>query len=469
MNFKAINDILGFYPNLRVLERNSQPYYLLLYQHTGTLVATNERIGNPENDKMASAALSAFFELGKHQNIDLALAPEYCCPWQVVQDVIGDNNKWPSNSKLWVVGCESISKEEIVSFKEKNLKEDVFVHFDESLLGSNNNFFDPVLYIFKTNNKGLSRLNLIIQFKTYPMSVWSGGEIEANNIILGKEIYIFCNEKESINFFTLNCSEAMNFHDDLPTQSEKIGWLDKPFLIYNPQANGEPAHPRFTAFRKFVLEKSNKEIIELNWHIKSKIRTQDLIKYGSSRSGIMVNSDEVDQTNEQRIRNNHDKGMYYYFYGNHKHAFICNSTVNAFILRTSSAAIAGVNPLQSKRSGPEIINTYNLNGDNIFEQSADTPDDLSIEYLQKLKCSNPFLTDNQNCILEKERLVCLTSAEIEKGTSEWFHLNSLFSIKLDDSNEINRRITISEDTSIQSTDQRKKYIRAINEIENIIM
>jgi hypothetical protein len=65
MDFTFIEDVLGYFPDLRILERNSQPYYALLYQHTSTLHATPDHIGNIPGDVNAAAQLNSFFSWQK--------------------------------------------------------------------------------------------------------------------------------------------------------------------------------------------------------------------------------------------------------------------------------------------------------------------------------------------------------------------------------------------------------------------
>jgi hypothetical protein len=467
MNFKTANEILGFFPDLRVLERNSQPYTLLLYQHTGSLFASKGKIGNPPNEQRSIETLDSFFQLAREENVDLAVTPEYSCPWTVIENIVSDKTVWPAPRKLWVIGMESITKQEIGEFLEKYGVNQVFIYFDTNLLKENNTFFDPLIYFFVSSNGEEARLNLLIQCKTHHMSVWSGGEVERDNIILGKEILILKNSANSISLCSFICSEAMNVPAELTLEKQnEIGWLDTPFLILNPQLNGEPTHPRFTAFRKFIMERPRKEVITLNWAADTKIGDKFLMDSGTSRSGLVINSNEIDQNNTARIRQNHNNGLYYFYFGLNKHGFLCNSLVAAYLIKTSAVDITGVVGQQSRRDGPKVTNTYTIETNKLIK-SVNVPVDKSIPYMQNLACSNLFVL-NDNCIIEKEILACLTSGVITKGTSEWYQIANLFSFKIDDNNEINRRLTVAEDTAPDSTANRKNYIRAINEITDII-
>jgi hypothetical protein len=468
MRFRFLEDVLGFLPNFRFLERNSQRYSVLLYQHSDSLVATNERIGNLSLN--ANQKLTSFFQLAKQTNADLVLTPEYCCPISNIKAIVQNPNAWPSDRKLWVIGSESISKVQMAQFREEFSSENVFIFFEDGLLDSGNNFFDPLIYCFVSNDQENKRLNIIIQFKTYHMSVWSGGAVERNNIIVGNDVYIFRNDVNSIHFFSLICSEAMNFSAVMDNHNiTQLRWLDSPYLIFNPQLNGEPTHTHFTAFRRFAMQRPHREIIQLNWSMKSKVGNNDLIPVGTSRSGFIINSSEINLSDYDRIRSNHSKGLYYFNFAiTNKHAYLCNSYIDAFLIHLPSVDISNVLPQQARRDGPEVLNFYCFDGAFNLSNSINAASDSSLEYMNSLACNNAFLRQPKGCVIEKERLACLTAGEVNKGISEWAGLSNLFSFRIDENTEINRRFTFAEDTIADSVSQRRKYVNAIISLEDIL-
>lgn len=242
-----------------------------------------------------------------------------------------------------------------------------------------------------------------------------------------------------------------------------------PYLVFNPQANSSPCDSRFTDFRKFVLNSSNKEIISLNWNSDSKIGHNNLLPQGSSRTGFFVNSTEVDTNNYSRIKHNHDLGLYYFNMSAHRHVFLCNSSPHAFIISIPPVSIINALPVQIRRDGPVVEHTLCFNNSDILELQGSITDG-HIALLASLGCTNIFVGDHGGCIIEKERLACLTAGEIpKKAGASWYLLDNLASVRIDDTTEINRRFTVSEDRSPESVSQRKKYIRAINELNNYIL
>ncbi|MCK9401275.1 MAG: hypothetical protein M0Q51_14955 [Bacteroidales bacterium] len=466
MEFTLIENLnIGI--DLSILQRTTQRHSILLYQHGGALHADNTRIGNHNN---VTHELSLFFEKSRLTACDLALTPEYSCPLLVIEDIISHPEKWPTADKLWVVGCESMTKQQLTDFHTNYNIDNVYVHYDTAVLKNQLNYVDPLIYLFRGTHDGLNKLIVLLQFKTHHQSVWSG-EVERNNLIQGNEIYILRNPIHSVNFLSLICSEAMNFQAELTQQKQKaIGWIDSPYLIYNPQLNPDPANPIFTAFRKFVFLFGKKEIISLNWNKSTTYNGVSFLKYDAARSGFYIQSGEIN-LDENRIKYNHSHGLYYFYFGMNKHAFILNSSPIVFNIATPPVDIVNAMPQQSRRDGPELIEVYGFNAvQNDFESLNDGINDLHVDYLNGVGCICNFLISHHNCILEKEKLVCLTSGKINKELgSNWTNILNLFSINIDQETEVNRRITFAEDTHPMSLRQRTEFIDTITELNNNIL
>ena len=386
MDFVYLDGLLGpLVVNLDILKRNSQRKNILLYQHEGSLAADNTRIGNTTD---MSDRLRAFMRLAKENGVDLAITPEYSCPLSNVEEIIQNQASWPNDGKLWVIGGESITKDEIERFRQTCNAGNISIHFEEALLQSPNNYFNPLFYIFTSFEAEIKTLIICIQFKTMHMGVWGGGDIERNNLILGNIIYVLRNSQTSIQLLSLICSEAMNFERNLTLQQkERLYWDDLPYLILNPQVNPDPAHHNFASFRRFILSFSNKEIVTLNWNRNSTLAGNIFLRYNSSRSGLFVKSDEVELKNTSRIRKNHKLGVYYFLIGPNKHAFILNSTPHAYLLSTPPVSITEGLPEQIKRDGPEITQIYSFDQTNNLLPLPGISDN-HIEYLESVGCSN---------------------------------------------------------------------------------
>ncbi len=102
--------------DLEVLEFNSDPYSVLLYQHLGDFQPTPQKFGN-SNQAEAHGKFEKFICLAKAENVSLTITPEYSCPWTVIREIIANEEIQPSNGKLYALGCESITRDELTLWK----------------------------------------------------------------------------------------------------------------------------------------------------------------------------------------------------------------------------------------------------------------------------------------------------------------------------------------------------------------
>ena len=467
MQFKYISEIFeGVSFNLNVLKRETERYSMLVYQHEGELAATNERIGNASD---VSSKLKSYFELLRSTNADLGITPEYSCPWDILVGIIKEKEQWPQEGKLWAIGLESLKKVDLESTVLGIGNDDVHLYFDREVLKDTKRFVDPFVYLFRAKIHGEDKLLIILQFKTHHMGTWGPGVIERDNMVKGREIYILRNDEESVNLLTVICSEAMNLYQNLDSAvKRRLRWADTPFLILNPQANPQPAHSDFIAFRNNILTSERKEILGLNWNNLSKLGNTPLIQHNSSRSGFYVKSNEIDFNGIKRIRRNHKLGMYYFFFGKDRHAFLLNSTCNAFLIENTSVnIIAGTGP-QRRRDGPQVTNSYVFSNDKLEEVMEIC--DTHVSYMADLGIKTTALLNTEACILEKEMLACLCSADVDsRHHISWASVDKLQSLKILEAVEVNRRITVAEDLSNESVKARKDYLDAIEVLNNSIL
>lgn len=464
MKFTYLEE-LGISTELKVFERSSQSYTALLYQHEGNLCANEHAIRNSTN---VASQLNAFLSTTREQNPDIAFTPEYSCPWTVVRSIINDENLWPANKKLWAFGCESITKDQLRNFADEHTSENIWIYYDLQVLTKNNNFVDPLVYFFKGRHMDKEKLIVLVQFKTKHMGAWGGTNVERDNLIEGEEIYVLRNSCQSIHFFSLICSEAINFQGAMNEDNvAKLDWIDKPYLIFNPQMNPKPTHSEFSDFKKYILSEDRKELIVLNWANTSKLEGKDLLTDRSTRSGFWIKSHEIN-CEESRIKTNHRLGMYYFHLQQQKHAFVLNSLAHAYLIDNLPVHIKGVQPVQSRRDGPRIRKTFSLNiAKSALIERVDGISDQHLPYLIEVGCTSGFLNNTETCILQKEKIVSLTSGNIPKkhmGAS-WHKISNLYAFKSEEQTEVNHRITFTEDNYPTSRNQRERYLNAIRELD----
>lgn len=91
---------------LHALNPARDPYRAILLQPQGFIEANEARVGH-EDAALGHTLCSNFVSIAAQTYSDLAVAPEYCVPWNVVSEIIEGAHRPPVGS-LWILGCESI-------------------------------------------------------------------------------------------------------------------------------------------------------------------------------------------------------------------------------------------------------------------------------------------------------------------------------------------------------------------------
>ncbi|MBI4931836.1 MAG: hypothetical protein HY841_13825 [Bacteroidetes bacterium] len=436
--------------DLEALEYSTTPYSILLYQHKGDFTATAQCFQN-SNQTEVQNKFKAFFKLAKDNDVSVAMTPEYSCPWSVLSELISTPTLHPASRKLFAIGCESINKDLLRSFKSTHTSDEVVIYFDETLLTANGNFFDPLCYLFKCDNK----LFVLIQFKTEHMGVWTN-DLEKNNYIKGNEIYVLRNNENSIYLFSLICSEAMNFstHVNIDSLLENK-WRDNPYIILNPQLNPKPNSPEFKRFREKILDYSLKDLICLNWAKGTTLALSPLIaKF--SRSGIHIKTHHIDFNSDAKFINNHAKGLYYLNNKNEKHSLYLSSKELIYLIQCQKPILSGLPNAQLRKTEPEVRKLFGWNNLDIIP--IESVNDGFTELLNRQSCTSAYLRDSNVCFVDKERLINLCNGKIDSIGSKWHLIINLYSFE-EDENWIIKRATFIEDEEGES--ERLNQLKAI--------
>lgn len=461
MNFIDISD-LNISTDLDVLKRDTQRNSFLLYQHKGDFFADNNRIGNA-NQEGAHTKFLKVLEKARQDNIALVLSPEYSCPKSVIDYIIDNENMQPALNKVWVLGGESINKEEIAQLLAVN-QDGVFIHCEDVISNTDKNYSDPLYYVFKGVHNGIPKLIVLIQFKTRHMGgLWGGGNLEADNLIEGNDIYVIKNSNSSTRLVSFICSEAMNVRQEL-TQDIKdniLDWNDKPFLILNPQINPNPSHLEFIRFRDFIFESDKKEIISLNWGKETFLNNNSWYPedINTPRSGVFFKTSDIElDYSPNKIINNHKKGFYFLHIIRNRFVYFLNGTIELIKIENKPVDIIEGVAQQRRREGPEAIIAYafDVGTSNFTEQQS--IDDQHISFFNQRGITNNFLLSADNSIVDKERLINISTGKIiGKLENKWCEVIYLNSFNLKEADECNCRMTYVEDTYASS-----ETIRTLN-------
>ncbi len=466
MDFKPIKDILhrkGLKgPTLEVLHQDAKLYLTLLLQLTEAIEYTDKfiRIANRE---LAKRKFNQFFKIAIEENVELAVTPEYSCPWSVIKELINDN-RLPKENKIWIVGCESIHAKELLDIiKTQNQIEWIY---DEELVKQNissNHFFDPVCYLFKTRTHGSNELRtlVLVQFKNCFMG---GIEWERDNFIFGDKIYVLQNETPSSRLFTLICSDALNVSSPQFYQE----FMNLPHLIIHIQLNKSPNNPIFRNYRcnLFNAGWENKEVLCLNWARHVKMNNTHFNNYGGT--SFYTQSKKI-ELNDARIEHNHKLGAYYTYWKERRTSnYLFNFDENVFCFRNTKPSQIADSVVQRKRTGLEMFKvlTWNINKSVWDEITKTNSGFLELcngmrrrDTCNILTCSN---IENVNI----ERLISLSTG---KATTEnWYQVQENEFFKIDDDG-INKRMTFTHDPCPETYERRKNFLIQFARLANHII
>lgn len=457
-------------PSLDLLVRNANPYRSLLYQ-PGDRIELGENFIRIADTEIASAKFRDFFRVALEQDVELAVSPEYSCPWENIHELINQNNL-PHEGKLWVLGCSSIKPADFQAFVNDHA-EITWLFENEPVqqnLANNNDFLNPLCYLFKTRTNGDQIRNVgLVQFKTHPM----GGPdavFEQQRMIRGNTIYVIENLENSIKLFTLNCSDVA--HHQI-TFNRAPNFLDSPYLIIHVQLNKAPHNVDFGRYRDETFRQSytSKEFIILNWAHNTSINTFPAIPFGGSaiylKTQQPAHKDETN-INDDRLTLNHKRGLYYTrWYDRRSNVFYLNYDEGIYLYRNIKVSQLYELPAHYVwRTGPEMVNAYKWRPqtsnwqiesmDDGFTSTCATINGGNFEYLLNRHDTNP---------VDAERLISISVGKAL--TSQWHHPfdNSFFQVS---GTEICNRMTFTQYPHQDTILTRKAYLRRFNQLQQLI-
>lgn len=430
-------------PILEILIPDAHLYKALLYQPCGTVEVGDFYVKNIYQE-LAIRKFNSFFNLAKQEKVDLAITPEYSCPWEVIKDLI-KRDFLPENKKLWIIGCESIKPDELKGIIEENKQVTWIYEEDKVNTIINGKFLDPVCYFFKTeklDNSGLRNV-IFIQFKTNPMG---GIPFEIERLLEGEYIYIFRNKDYSINLVTTICS------DSLSLDIERIlEYKDKPYLLIHPQLNLNPQSTNFSNYRKECYRKNylDKEFICLNWARNTNLNG-NILKFGGS--ALYTKSEKLDLS-DNRINHNHEKGLYYTNWQCvHGNIYFFNYNEHIFLFENSKTSQRGVPPENRIGLGPKMMSIYDWNEQNSWSIIQKATDGFT-ELCDNIEGDSSSLSSLQP--IDKERLIALSTGQAT--FSEWYIPKKIkfFCVNIE---EINKRLTFLHDPNQDMKEKKEKYV-----------
>ncbi|GAB4160314.1 MAG: hypothetical protein Tsb0033_16090 [Winogradskyella sp.] len=451
MIYRFIDQILeGYSIDLEILRRDTNLYSISLLQHKGVFHFEEDFFGN-QNSQEVAIKFNDFLSKAKDNHSSLVITPEYSCPWDSIRYVLNDVQRHPEQGKLWVLGGESIAPANVQEFRNAyHGNNNIEVIFNDDIHNAPGGvLLDPCVYIFKVLNANNEEKTIVLlQFKIQHMGVWNNA-LEQQKIIPGQHIYILRNAEDSINLATVICSDAMVFDGRRIYLNAPGQWDIQPYIILSIQMNPQPGHIQFREFRRNILGTSNKDVISINWS--SRGRSSNNVNFFNTycKSNISIITDHITNTTpleESTINGNHKKGLYYVRIKPNRHCFYFTPDVEYFYLRIRKPTV-GLGPSPAnRRRGPEMQRIYEYDEQLEVFVEIDNTDDGYQSFIESIKIQSQSLQDNALNILDKERLISLTTGEITKGRPGiyWYAVNALKSFLIEDTETI-KRFTVTFD------------------------
>lgn len=463
MEFVLIDSILrdrGLHcPELEILDQDSRLYNSLVFQPVAELEYGDDYL-RYSNHAQACQKFESFLGLSRGLNVELAITPEYSCPWNVITDFI-DQNNLPGKGKLWVLGSQAIKTRELSD--TINNHRDIEWIYDNELINSNldsNRLLDPVCYIFESKtlaDERESKKVIIIQFKTHQMG---GTYWERDNLILGNEVYVLRNINESSRLFTLICSDALGINNN----QYYDGFINNPHLIIHVQLNPKPHHDNFRNYRTgiFQYDLDNKEVICANWAKDVVMNGQNFSQFGGSAI-YMKNSDKVNVA-ETRLDTNQIRGLSFTFWKEKRTCvYIFDYDERIFHYRNTKPSQQMDFPPNHGKTGPEVIGNYVWRRDN---WESDQHDCKFNNLCRSINNEFQILNGNPTAYVNIERVITLS---IGRAVSKnWFLVRKNFYFRIED-NEIPKRITFVQHPDPDQQRDRRSDLNTFRTLKNNLL
>lgn len=452
-------------PELEVLKPNNQNYSCALLQPSGPIYADDTRIGHfcrPESE----VRCKSFLETASSKNIELAIAPEYCIPWNTLQE-IANGTIFPAPGQLWVLGCESATTHELESFKGATATKCKTIH---EALPNQGNYTDPLAYCFQTQDlQGEWHRVILLQFKTTASR--DDLFLENENLKCGSVIYQFQNQDSLLNLASIICSDSFGI-----ANTPILNKLSDRSILIHIQLNPNPRHMDYRAYRGQIFgldnDCSNCDIICLNWAQNIEQHSVDgsvSAKWKNIAGSAWYLPETRCITKDHNILRNHEKGLYYCYMKERRHALFFHYDEAAFELCVSKPIANGFGVVVNKQ-GPLMNARWLWDDASIaWKDSNEIADSGLINSIEAdpdlYKVFSNFVTSADALAVERALvLVCGTAKHID----DWYKVDELDSCLIKN-DEILKRITFAGDNNEEASQFRHDRLQKASILGNLLV
>ncbi|WP_208545663.1 hypothetical protein [Paraburkholderia hospita] len=430
---------------LQALNPARDPYRAVLLQPTGVIEANDVRVGHAD-PALGHALCSGFLSTAVEAHADLAVAPEYCVPWSVVDEII-DGRHRPPVGALWVLGCESIPPAEIQALAERcNIGGQCEFHHEalDPRQVAQKRYVDPLLYVFWVKDAAEHAvLFLLVQFKTVPCRDYR--DIEQTSLCVGRSVYAFNRGLGKMSLLSIICSDAFDF----------TGYVDQAHincLLIHIQLNPKPAHADYAAYRArlcAVGTNNDVELLCLNWaqNIKEVKVGGKFAEWNNVAGSAWYAPPAKFGGEDGLIDELHHRGLYYSVLAQRWHSFFLNYEGQILQLQKQKLLFPGEQALAPKNF-VAVEERFTWSSDtNAWEPGAIAHDGFALALVSYQEIADPLQHASQASPLAVERAIEILVGP-RGNPGNWYAVNELDSFQLDRDQESMRRVTVHQEVDL---------------------
>lgn len=393
-------------PELEFLKVEPGFVKFLLFQPRAIVVAEETRVG-VQNQAFLTLQMKQFLHEAFKTEADIVLCPEYSCTWLALTETI-EEQRFPAAGKLWVLACESASRQQLSGVIECLERAGHVVAFDQSVWDGAGNFIDPICYLFRTYRENGEPVGVaLIQPKTCPMG---GIPFEQDFLACGNKIYRFRNSgAESGKLVAFICSDTL--HQDFEVTVAQN--LKTDTFVLHPQMNDAPSNEAFRSYRNACCNgyPRTTDLLTLNWAGGTTfVDNGEIHDFIVEPKSIWFRELRELPLDDAEIMHNHRLGLYFNRLG-HSAAYLLSPDPHLFFFRTSKPFHRGP-AVHARRYGPKMLrlSSWDLATSSWTPASADDQFDSTwnVPHPRVQALIRPFLPDRY---LDAERLVQLSVGE----------------------------------------------------------
>lgn len=427
---------------LHALSAAREPYRAVLLQPSGVIEANDTRVGHADA-ALAHKLCIGFIATATQAHADLVVAPEYCVPWTVVDEIIAGNFRPPVGA-LWALGCESIPPADIQALAARCNADGQCVFHHEPIdprQVAQKRYVDPLLYVFWTENAdGDAVLFLLAQFKTVACRDYR--DVEQTSLCVGQAVYAFNRGVGKMSLLSIICSDAFDF----------TGHVDEAHLnclLIHIQLNPKPAHADYAAYRArlcAVGTHSHVELLCLNW-AQNVIEAKGggkISEWKNVAGSAWYAPPAKFGADDGLIDELHRGGLYYSVLAQRWHSFFLNYEGQILQLQKQKLLFPGEQALVPKNFVAVEERWTWTSATNTWESGAIAQDGFAVALLSYQAIAGPLQLASQASPLAVERAIEILVGPRGSPTT-WFAVNELDAFQLDRDEESIRRVTVHQE------------------------